>query len=321
MTHAIGRHESGGFLSIAAPFFASLGLFLFSMFIPPLGILSPIPLYYSLLVQGQKTGLLTIAACSFVILLLSGEKDALFYLLFCGLIALALSECFKRRASLQLAIGAATMAPLLCGAIVIFAIYISGGGGMLKYLDSNASAAIATVMESYRSAGADPDLVAWVERNSDRLTDVFVRLFFGMTAVSLFFTVIINYLIIKLLSIKFGWGIHFPDYSLRNFRASDHFVWGAIGGGICVLLLGGAWATAGINLLLITGAIYLVQGIAVAHHFFSRSKLPIFLKALGYFLLFSQPPLLLMVCGLGFADVWADFRKIEAQGGVSDSGL
>lgn len=315
MTHAIGRHEFSGIISIAAPFFISLGLFLFSMFIPPLGILSPIPLYYSLVANGHKIGLLTIALCSFAILLLSGEKDALFFLLFCGLTALALSESFKRRASLQFAIGAATAAPLICGAIIVLAVNVSGDAGISKTLDNSASAAIATVTESYKSAGADPELVDWVERNSEQLSDIFVRIFFGVTAVSLFFVVIINCLIIKILSLKFDWGIHFSDYSLANFKAPDYLVWAVIAGGIFALLISGAWATVGINLLLITGAIYLIQGIAVTHHFFLRSNLPIILKSIGYFLLFSQPPLLLVVCCLGFADVWANFRKIEAQGG------
>ncbi|HEB71879.1 MAG TPA: DUF2232 domain-containing protein [Nitrospirae bacterium] len=315
MTHAIGRHDSRGFLSIAAPFFISLGLFLFSIFIPPLGILSPVPLYYSLVTHGQKTGLLTIALCSLAILAITGERDALFFLVFCGLMAVVLAESFKRRACLRSAIGAATLAPLIAGAIIALAINIFSDTGILKVLDNNASEAIAAITESYKSAGADPQLVDWVERNSDMLKDVVGRIFFGMTAVSLFFTVIINCLIIKILSLRFGWGAHFTDDSLANFRTPEYLVWPAIAGGIFVLLIGGAWATAGINLLLITGAIYLIQGVAITHHFFLRSNLPIILKAIGYFLLFSQPPLLLAVCCLGLADVWANFRKIEAGNG------
>jgi len=315
MTHAIGRPESSGFVSIAAPFFLSLGLFIFSIFIPPLGILSPIPLYYSLVTHGQKIGLFTIALCSLAILALTGQRDALFFLVFCGLLAVALAESFWRRASLRMAIGAATLAPLIASVIIALVINVSSDDGILKVLDDGASAAIATMKQSYKNAGADPQLVDWVERNSDMLKNVVVRIFFGMTAVSLFFTVIINYIIIKILSLKFGWGIHFPDYSLANFKTPDHLVWPVIAGGIFVLFLGGAWATVGVNLLLICGSIYLVQGIAVTHHFFLRSNLPIILKSIGYFLLFSQPPLLLVVCCLGFADVWANFRKIGAENG------
>lgn len=314
MTHAIGRNEPVGFISIATPFFASLGLFLFSMFIPPLGILAPIPLYYSLLVQGQKIGLLTIAACSLAIFAISGENDALFYLLFCGLTAFILSESFKRRASLQFAIGASTILPLIFGAIIILAINITSEAGIFKALDNSASEAMAVVTQSYKDAGADQDIVAWVEGNSEELADVFVQIFFGVMAVFLFFMVIVNYLIIKLLSLRFGWGIHFSNHSLANFKTPDQFIFAVIGGGSCVLLLSGGWATIGINLLLISGAVYLVQGIAVAHHFFSKSKLPRILKAIGYFVLFSQPLLLLVVCCFGFADVWADFRKLETEG-------
>ncbi|VAX19437.1 hypothetical protein MNBD_NITROSPINAE04-1398 [hydrothermal vent metagenome] len=315
MTHVIGRPDSRGLLSITAPFFISLGLFLFSIFIPPLGILSPIPLYYSLVARGQKIGLLTIASCSVAILALTGEKDALFFLVFCGLMAVVLAESFKRRASLRSAIGAATLAPLIVSAIIALAVNIFSDAGILKALDNGASEAIAAVTQSYKDAGADPQLVEWVERNSDMLKNVVGRIFFGMTAVSLLFAVIINCLIIKILSLKFGWGIHFTDNSLANFKTPDYLVWPVIAGGVFVLLIGGAWATAGINLLLITGAIYLIQGIAIIHHFLLRSNLPIILKAIGYFLLFSQPPLLLAVCCLGFADVWANFRKIGAENG------
>ncbi len=307
------RDGSDGFIIIARPLLISLGLFLSAVFLPPLGMLAPVPLYYALLVHGQKIGLVTIAFCGLAVSSIGGASEAVFFLIFCGLTAWTLAEAYLRRASLEAAIGAATVVPCAAGALVFLIISVSGEVAISEALSELATVALVSVIESYKSAGADQGLIAWVEENSNQLALMFVRIFFGLSIVSVFFTVIINYMVIRVFSIRYGWGIHFPDHSFSGWKTPDHMVWVVIASGFAVFLLDGFAATVGINLLLITGAIYLFQGIAVIHHFFTKSNLSIILRAVGYFLLFSQPPLLIVICGLGFLDVWVDFRKIEKQ--------
>jgi hypothetical protein len=39
--------------------------------------------------------------------------------------------------------------------------------------------------------------------------------------------------------------------------------------------------------------------------------MPWFIRGFGYFLIFAQQILLVLVIGLGLIDVWVDFRKLE----------
>lgn len=65
-----------------------------------------------------------------------------------------------------------------------------------------------------------------------------------------------------------------------------------------------------LNLLLVVGFLYFCQGIAVVAAAFQRFHVPLFLRLLGYPLLFMNP-LFFMVIILGLMDLWLDFRRLH----------
>ncbi len=67
----------------------------------------------------------------------------------------------------------------------------------------------------------------------------------------------------------------------------------------------------GTNGLLILMTIYFFQGIAIVAFFFDKKQLPRFLRIVLYSLIAVQQLLLLVVIGLGFFDVWLNFRKLK----------
>jgi uncharacterized protein YybS (DUF2232 family) len=49
--------------------------------------------------------------------------------------------------------------------------------------------------------------------------------------------------------------------------------------------------------------------------FFQSKNVPAFLRAFGYFLVFAQQFLLLIVAMVGLIDTWVDFRKLNKNAG------
>jgi uncharacterized protein YybS (DUF2232 family) len=56
-----------------------------------------------------------------------------------------------------------------------------------------------------------------------------------------------------------------------------------------------------------------VQGFAVIGHFFTRLKVPAFIRILATLFLFLQPFMVLAVAALGVFDLWGDFRNPKKQ--------
>jgi len=64
------------------------------------------------------------------------------------------------------------------------------------------------------------------------------------------------------------------------------------------------------NLLLIVGAFYFAQGLAVIAFFFHKNNVPRFLRGITYILIVFQQIFTLLVVGLGLFDLWGDFRRL-----------
>lgn len=65
-----------------------------------------------------------------------------------------------------------------------------------------------------------------------------------------------------------------------------------------------------LNLLLLLGFLYFCQGVAVVAAIFQRFRVPLFLRLLGYPLLFMNP-LFFVIIILGLTDLWLDFRRLH----------
>ena len=311
MTHILDRGEYGGLTSVVVPPLLSVALFYSSVFMPPLGIVAPAPLYYSYVVNGRRVGFLSIGAAGVAAMLISGMNDALFFTVFSGLMAIALAESYINKFSLGLTLAASSMVPYLTGAAIFVVATASMGSGPTAALSSWAAAAMNALVESYKGVGANPELVELLEGNVESITTLFVQVFFGLALVSALFAVVINYLTLTVFSTRFGWHIHPTGHNFSVWKTPDQFVWLIIAGGFGVWLMDGFAQAAGMNLLLISCAIYLFHGLAIIHYVFNRLKAHMLLRTIVYFLVFSQPLLIVAISAVGLADVWTDFRKLD----------
>ena len=69
----------------------------------------------------------------------------------------------------------------------------------------------------------------------------------------------------------------------------------------------------GINGLLILMTIYFFQGIAIISFYFEKKHFPRLLRIVLYSLIALQQIVLLIVVGLGFFDMWLNFRKLGVE--------
>ena len=69
----------------------------------------------------------------------------------------------------------------------------------------------------------------------------------------------------------------------------------------------------GFNGLLILLTIYFFQGIAIVSYYFEKKRFPRALRVFLYSLIALQQMILLIVIGLGFFDMWLNFRKLGVK--------
>jgi uncharacterized protein YybS (DUF2232 family) len=98
---------------------------------------------------------------------------------------------------------------------------------------------------------------------------------------------------------------------LREWKSPEPLVWGLIASGFVLFVPGFAGLRAvALNVLLVIGACYFAQGLAVIAFFFHKNNVPRFLRGLTYVLIIFQQIFTLLVVGLGLFDLWGDFRRL-----------
>ena len=101
-----------------------------------------------------------------------------------------------------------------------------------------------------------------------------------------------------------------PD-DLTCWRASDYLVWIFLASGTALLVPIDLVSTIGLNVLLVTLAIYLLQGLAIVLFWGRRLPLPLGVQCLmiGVVFLIAGPLCVIVCTAAGLFDLWVDFRR------------
>jgi hypothetical protein len=112
-------------------------------------------------------------------------------------------------------------------------------------------------------------------------------------------------------------GVRVPPLApFGQLRLPFALVW-TFAAGLLLAIVGRAVAMraiflAGVNLALVHGAAFLVLGMAVGQHAFAGRGMPRGMQWLAGALTLFVMPMPLFVAGVGFADLWLDFRRLTA---------
>lgn len=203
-----------------------------------------------------------------------------------------------------------------CGVVVISAIvslfiFSSVSGKNLftivsQYVAHNLELSLAL----YQSLGMSEENLSLIQGSLSKIQYILVRIIPALTIASTLLVIWINILVSKAL-LKGKFRFH-PDYeNLNQWQAPDFLVWAVIGSGVSLLFPVGAAKWFGLNIMLISMTIYFFQGMGIVSFFFEKKQVPRFFKILLYILIALQQLAQIAVIGIGFFDMWFNFRKLK----------
>lgn len=289
-------------------------IFAVSIYLPIIGFFSamfiPLPtLFYRSKLGRTKGAAVPILTCILVIVAIGKVSiDTLLFieLLFLGFI---LSELVELNLSIEKTMLYACGSVFVTGTMVIF-IYsnirdLQIYSLITEYVKKNLELTLAL----YENMDVSQESIHMLANSFESIQYVLVRIIPALVVCSTFFISWTSLLLAKplLKSRK----LFFPSYgSLKLWKAPEYFVWGIIGCGAILLLPNKTIKILGLNGLLIFMTIYFFQGIAIVSFYFEKKKFPRILRFILYSFIALQQIILLVVIGLGFFDIWLNFRKL-----------
>ena len=303
-------------LEVPSKFFLALAssvfLFMSGISLPPLGVILLPFVAQPVLLFGFKYGMaggLSVLGVAFLLLLfLAAEELALIYGVFAIMAGLLLALLGRIRAIEYLVGGVgAVMLSVTAG----LAYYFFGSWtGMFQDLRGGLAQQLESAVRMQEKMGLPQDSIAMLKEQAPQIVEMMLRLLPALLLLSFVFVVLINILYL---------GRRFPERRgewfslpfLREWKAPEPLVWGLIACGFVLFVSGGGLLSAvALNLLLVIGACYFAQGLAVIAYFFNKNNVPRFLRGLTYVLIIFQQIFTLLVVGLGPFDLWGHFRRL-----------
>ncbi|OGW16486.1 MAG: hypothetical protein A3K09_04720 [Nitrospinae bacterium RIFCSPLOWO2_12_FULL_47_7] len=123
----------------------------------------------------------------------------------------------------------------------------------------------------------------------------------------------VNFSLVRFLLVRLGNAT--PDFmgKFSIWVLPDQVIWLFIYSAVSFYLPLGDFKAFGLNLFVVTMAVYFLQGLAIVIHVLESKAVPGFLWIIVLFLVVTQPLLMGIVAGIGLLDLWADFRKLKPQ--------
>ena len=295
---------------------ATIGLFTITILSPILGLFCtfgiPLPTLICRAKLGRKQGaLVPVASLLVLVFILGGISLDILYFLELLLIGYALSEAYELRVSIERTIGFTCLAALLTASIVIVGFSAASDTGIIALINGYVARNLEATLQLYQ-AKMSADQIRLAKESFEQIQFVFVRILPALTVMSTLLVTWTSMLLSRPLLKRLD--LHFPDFGrLNQWKAPDPLVWAVIGCGL-TLLIPATWIKlAGINGLLILLTVYFFQGIAILSYYFDRKRFPRFLRLLIYTLIALQQILVLVIVGIGFFDMWLNFRKLPVD--------
>jgi uncharacterized protein YybS (DUF2232 family) len=280
-------------------------------------LLVPIPILYFYSKMGRLPGVaifaLSLAVTLTVLTVLHFHASFLYFSLL-GLLGVILSETLRKNRSIEMTIIYSGGTFLFLGLVVLLYLSLTSGEMPWSLIGVHVSQVVQENINLYSQAGVPKEQLNFIQENVDQITRAIVGLFPSIALVGTVFLVWVNILEGKwLFRMKRMWYPSFGDLSC--WSVFDRAVWLLVIAGVLIMAPMVALRILGLNIMIVLLFLYMLQGLAIMSFFFRKKNIPVFLRVFGYFLVFAQQFLLLLVAGLGLVDTWVDFRKLDKKPG------
>lgn len=298
-------------------------IFVISVYIPIIGffcaLFIPLPtlIYRSKLGRTPGTIIPVIATIIMAVILGGISIDILFFFELL-LLGFALSELLELNLSIEKTILYACGSVIITGIICLLFYSNIANKEIFTLVSEYVSKNLELTLSLYENMGMKQESIQMISISLENIKYVFIRIIPALVVASTLFISWINLLLSK--SIFKNWNLFYPDFgSLKLWKAPELLVWIIIGCGILLLFPNKTFKILGLNGLLILITVYFFQGIAIVSFYFEKKKLPRLLRLFLYSLIALQQIVLLVVIGLGFFDMWLNFRKLEHSPGKPEN--
>lgn len=289
-------------------------IFAASIYLPVIGsvcfLFIPLPIFFYRSKLGRTTGAIVLVASIIMMIFMIGTISIdIFFFTGLLLFGFVLSELIEFNLSIEKTILYACALVLSAGVFGLFFYSNISDTGIIalisEYLAKNLNLTIALC----EKMGVPEENIRIFSNSLKNIQYVLLRIIPAMVVASSFFLAWAILLIAK--PILKARGLFYPDFgSLNLWKVPDSFVWGAIGCGLMLILPERGIKMVGLNGLIILMAIYFFQGMAIVSFFFEKKRFPSILKFFLYSLIAIQQVIVLIIIGLGFSDIWLNYRKL-----------
>ncbi|MBN1931483.1 MAG: YybS family protein [Desulfobacterales bacterium] len=294
-------------------------IFAISIYTPIFGFFSslfiPLPIIFYRLKLGRKKGFIVAVAMMIIMIIMLGKisVDLLFFgeLLILGF---ALGELIEMNLSIERTFLYACGTVLLIGIVGLFFYSNMAGTGISALISAYVAKNLEFSMTLYKNIGVSEENIHAVSNTLENIRYILVGILPALVTALIFFIAWINLLLAK--PLLRSTSLLYPDFgSLKLWKAPEFLVWIVIGCGLLLLLQETTFRVIGLNGLIILMTIYFFEGIAIVSFYFEKKRFPRMLRFCLYSLIALQQVLLFVVVGLGFFDIWLNFRKLEIKNG------
>mgnify|MGYP003573970009 CR=1 FL=1 len=292
-------------------------IFFMSNYLPVFGFFSslimPLPILFYRVKLGRKDAAL-IPVISLMIMAVMLGKVCFNLYFFAGLLLLGFSlgdmleQDFSIEKTVLYTCGIVLGGELLCLIFYSNAVNI----GPVSLVSEHVAENLKMVMVLYEKMGVSGENLQMLSELQDIIHYALLRIIPSMIVSSVIFITWMTILMAK--PILKSQGLFFPDFgSLNLWKVPEFLVWGVIGCSIMLMIPDAGIRMFGFNGLIIFMTIYFLGGIAIISYYFEKKQFPLMLRLFLYSLIAIWQLMLFLVIGLGFFDMWLNFRKLETE--------
>jgi len=273
----------------------------------------PLPIVYYRVRLGRKIGaIIPCVALIIMVIILGGFSFDLLFFLELMVLGFALGELIELRLSIEKTVLIGCIAVFITGLTGFFLYGQAMHKGMVVIASEYVEKNLQLTLTLYKNMGMSEENIRMISDALPHIQYVLVRIIPALVFASALFAAWTNLLMARtLLRVK---GLIYPDFGpLIQWRPPEVLVWGVIGSGLMLLIPIDSLKMLGLNGLIALMAVYFFAGIAIVSYFFDKKRFPRMLRFFLYSLIALQQFILLLVIGLGFFDVWLNFRKLDLK--------
>lgn len=297
------------FLALASTVF----LLIAGVVLPAAGVILipfvPQPVLLFGLKYGAGLGVAVLVAAMIGLFVFAGEALGFVYSVFAVMVGLLFWLLGRLRVVELLVTGVA--AAMLATAAGILLYFYGSWGAMTQDLRASLIDNLTVALRVHEKMGFPQESLNLFKEKIPDIVEQMLQILPGLLFGSLCLVVLLNILFLSK---------RFPDRraqwlsvaTFREWKCPEQLVWALIACGFAFFVPANEVVTiVALNVLLVTGVCYFIQGLAIVAFFFHKNNVPRFLRSATYILIIFQQIFTLLVAALGLFDLWGDFRRLK----------